>query len=761
MQTFRLLGKLPVWVLGACLSIGGGSTAFAVDEVGLFELEGNAVDGGSLGALPDDWETLCDPVAVPGGPCQNPGPGPGPNGHAEVFTGIIPDPYGESIFTGGRTDIQDIGDWGHKGGAVPDKNEITNAYAAAYTNITDTLLQDIGDLIIYFGSDRYANAGDAFMGYWFFQDEVKALPDGSFEGVHIPGDILVLANYPQSANAVPEIQVVSWDPTCNKADKNPLPGDCAASNLRLRYSDVGAGARCAPGAADQLACAISNTEGGFNDPTPSPWPYIAKTGEVNSFPYETFLSGGVNISQLLPDATGCFASFMAETRSSSSFTASLKDFVLDEFELCGIAATKMCEATLSTDGDEAVVEFDGTVTNNGAVALEVTLSDDMGDITAVCYDDGTTAGECGGGNTLPEPIGTNTDIIIAGVAYFELLGGEKVLFEGTYTEDTLVFDAEGKAYLTDEVSVTATLIDKDVVVVDDFAEATCYTTGIPGIDVNKNCNANIADNGRDLVVAISGTGSNDGQVKLVDVTLSDDKGASIDTIKVDSDIPSDGTYEVTVTNGAFDLLPGQAFMYEGSLLIEDATTTLHSDTVTASGKNVFDQAGDAITDTGNAECAGAPAPGIAVSKECDVLLEAQASPARIVLKVDFDGVVRNTGNIELTNVTVTDDIVGVVATNVTLAPNDGAEGGDDEYSYNGSYYPSVGEGQEVPTASELSTQDTVTAAGTGAFGAGTVNTDTVANGSTPAQVTAECYLCDDDGDHIPDVLDPDSGPVVP
>jgi hypothetical protein len=40
--------------------------------------------------------------------------------------------------------IRTLTKWKHKDGSVPDKDDITNAYAAAYTNDED-------EIIIYFG----------------------------------------------------------------------------------------------------------------------------------------------------------------------------------------------------------------------------------------------------------------------------------------------------------------------------------------------------------------------------------------------------------------------------------------------------------------------------------------------------------------------------------------------------------------------------------------------------------------------------------
>ena len=46
-----------------------------------------------------------------------------------------------------------------------------------------------------------------------------------------------------------------------------------------------------------------------------------------------FMEGGIDLTAL--GLEGCFASFMAETRSSPSLTAAQKDFTIGRFESCG------------------------------------------------------------------------------------------------------------------------------------------------------------------------------------------------------------------------------------------------------------------------------------------------------------------------------------------------------------------------------------------------------------------------------------------
>lgn len=86
-------------------------------------------------------------------------------------------------------------------------------------------MHEADDLIIYFGLDRFANNGDAFAGFWFLQDQVS-LNGSQFDGAHVakngadPGDLLVLVEYPQGANATPTIKVYEWDPNDDDGDGN-------------------------------------------------------------------------------------------------------------------------------------------------------------------------------------------------------------------------------------------------------------------------------------------------------------------------------------------------------------------------------------------------------------------------------------------------------------------------------------------------------------------------------------------------------------
>lgn len=437
--------------------------ALAIDDLGLFELDGDAID--NLATPGDDWDTLDS-----GGGSANP------------FTGIIPDcadsssdpAFQDEIFVGGRKDIQDVEDWGWKySSGFPDKDEITNAYAGAYI--------DDSNLIVYFGADRFANNGDAFLGFWFFQNKISTDEYGNFIGHHEVNDILVLVNYPQAADKSPEINIVQW---------NPAEAD-VAKNLKL----IASGVVCEGNGG--LACAITNDADEI-----SPWPYTPKSGTPGIFPYESFFEGGINLTELF-DSIPCFSSFMAETRSSKRFTATLKDFVIGDFEVCGISVEKECDVIrLANAGDMTdkyfVVDFNGFVTNTGVGALPAGST-----ITVVDYTADSNV-------TLPTIMLEDP-----------LMPGESVPFAGQFFTD------QNPPFNT----VTASITFPDSITTLDADEFSIECSKLdlnPGLELKKDCEVELETIEDQLVVIVYFTGSikNTGDVPL-NVTVEDDKAGIV------------------------------------------------------------------------------------------------------------------------------------------------------------------------------------------------------------------------------------------
>jgi hypothetical protein len=137
------------------------TVVLAVHDLGIFELDRNTTDQAGGG---DDWVML-----YAGG------------GSAESFTGILSDTVapGQQFQGGGSKDSNDISQWLWQPGEPLDKDDITNAYAGAYIyggpekcpvgNPPRPYCTQPGDLIIYYGLDRFANNGSAQVGFWFFK----------------------------------------------------------------------------------------------------------------------------------------------------------------------------------------------------------------------------------------------------------------------------------------------------------------------------------------------------------------------------------------------------------------------------------------------------------------------------------------------------------------------------------------------------------------------------------------------------------------
>ncbi len=454
--------------------VGSGSVFAGVDTNGLFELEGNAIEEAAPG---DDWEVLAS-----GG------------GTSSAFTGILNDAGLLSIFDGGKKDTQDIDRWSWRaggGGGFPDKNDITNSYSASYTDAN-------GDLIIYFGADRFTNEGSAELGFWFFEGNVASQPDGSFTGVHSENDILILANFGGNGT-LESIAAYQWDPS-------------QKDNLRLLSGNAG---QCGDGGGDYDVCAVSNLA-----ESESPWEYVGK-GEVGDgpFPIVTFFEGGINVSKLLgsaPGETPCFTSFMATTRSSDSLSATLKDFVDGELDVCSIDGAISC-LTGSITSDESAFEFtyDFDIVNDGAGTLY--------DVTYTVYEvngnpDGTDKVILTG--TLPSPLPGNTT---------EMVGPES--FESSMSQPTIRLEVEAAPNTGEPKTITAGF--------DIPLTSQCPPPPVnPGLTVSKQCSTSIVidqfgtpnDPSDDRVVVkvdFGGQVCNTGDIGLTNVTVVDDKAGIV------------------------------------------------------------------------------------------------------------------------------------------------------------------------------------------------------------------------------------------
>lgn len=332
--------------LSLLLACGAALAGSPVKDPNVFELDGNAHDQAPAG---DDWELIAPD-------------GTGGNAMAAVF---IPDSVtgDDKIFTGGGSkDVRDVSQWGSTTGEPPDKNDIEHAFAAAYN--------EGGDLVIYFGLDRYSTDGDSAMGFWFFKNTIGITANG-FSGVHAVGDILITSDN-VNGGAVSVINVFKW-----VGGQNPL--QLLASSTTGGGNTDAAGVFCLN---NTYACAVRNSTA---QPVPASWGGFSfkGAGSVTSFPQFSFYEGGVNISALLGTSElPCFSSFMAMTRTSASETAQLKDYALGAFPLCGISVGKAClvdadSPKINNDGESIHTKFTVPISNIGAgTVYDVAIEED-------------------------------------------------------------------------------------------------------------------------------------------------------------------------------------------------------------------------------------------------------------------------------------------------------------------------------------------------------------------------------------------------
>jgi hypothetical protein len=377
---------LPI-ILGAALALMMAGGAQAVHDAGLFELDGNAVNGAATG---DDWDNVCHQVTITDDttnaiPNQCTSASDTTAATAVSWTAELN--TNASIFTGGGSkDPEDISAWAWKdAGGLPDKDNLLHSFAARYQTAASATCPSTTATcdVLYFGSDRFDNSGDAQQGFWFFQNKitlsnVKSGGGFKFDGVHETGDLLVISDF-SNGGTTSTISVYTWDPT-------------VSGNLKLEASSAVAKCSAALGTGDSF-CGIVNEATTL---TTSPWTFLDKSGNTN-FAQGEFYEGGVNLSALgLGDE--CFSSVASESRSSTSTTATLKDFVLGQLG--------NCSATLTTQVSNAGPVTPGTaITDVATVTGTSPTNDPVGDVTFFLCSGVAAGGSCPTGGTN---LGTGT-----------------------------------------------------------------------------------------------------------------------------------------------------------------------------------------------------------------------------------------------------------------------------------------------------------------------------------------------------------------
>jgi len=355
-----------------------------VQDTGLFQLEGNTTPTSCT--LPTDWAALYTHRAD-ANPCSS-------DGFAFIADGV-----GSNDSTywsgGGSKDAYDpaLGPWMWAPNDVsPDKNDLDNAFAAAYTRAANDAVGTVEaqpeQRFLFFGADRFNTSGDAQMGFQFLQNDTCLA--GPVNGTDADGSAGCPTSTPnQAANAGKFVDPTTGAPVHHaNGDVLALVNFNNGGTLGLAgvfvwqgangsgagsYQSVltGTGADCKTITDPNRFCSTSNTGNLNNEPV---WPYTAKNQKgktVTTYTPSAFIEGGLNLSQIQGAGT-CFPSFLAETRSSAGpssglgLTAQLKDLAFGKFELCGSALT-----TTPKDGNGGAIGSGGlNIGSSGSVTAK-------------------------------------------------------------------------------------------------------------------------------------------------------------------------------------------------------------------------------------------------------------------------------------------------------------------------------------------------------------------------------------------------------
>jgi hypothetical protein len=268
---------------------------------------------------------------------------------------------------------------------VNSKIDVMNAYATSYQLPANT-----GDEFMYFALERNTNTGTADVGFWFLQDEVGCSSTGgavTFTGEHRDGDVLIVSEF-SNGGTVSTINVYRWDRNNGNADcsLNPIGPACVLNPVgvpgSLNPNSIGSGVDCRsantlPGDA---ACAAANTTAnGTGGTISTPWLTANFKDKVgHSLRTSEFFEGGINLTDLHLGGK-CFNTFIGDTRSSTSLTATLFDFAAG---VTGSCTSETVTTPSITTGQIPADPNDASISVTDTAAITVTgVSTWSGDVS--------------------------------------------------------------------------------------------------------------------------------------------------------------------------------------------------------------------------------------------------------------------------------------------------------------------------------------------------------------------------------------------
>jgi hypothetical protein len=244
------------------------------------------------------------------------------------------------------------------------------------------------------------------------------------------------------------------------------------------------------------------------------------------------------------------------------------------------------------------------------------------------------------------------------------------------------------------------------------------------MSITKNCTgAAVNADGSTVHYGFNGTLTNDGQGSLFSIAITDVPPSNV--IANSLLFTKDALPDVCVINGQNVpcLKKTHSIGYSGSYNTNSVGGKNHVDAVAGSspgGNSVTASADWPLDAQGQPLCKPTITKGLTLTKSCTASLAPNGSSIKVHIGVT--GNVCNTGNIDLTGVTVTDSVIGTILGPLSLEP-----GACQNYPISTGYDPT-----SVPNACTFTDTASATANVPASLGGGTV---------TATPVTATCVLC--------------------
>jgi hypothetical protein len=193
----------------------------------------------------------------------------------------------------------------------------------------------------------------------------------NFTGSHVDGDVLVVSAF-TNGGGVSNIDAYRWDGPNGCIDRPADPAVCDGL-------PIGSGGDCKAAPGEDNVCATTNS-GPLeeNDSITTSWLTADATiGVGHTVVPANFFEGGINLTDAFADAgagaaPSCFSTFLANTRSSQSLTATLFDFARGSLGGCNTDLST--EAGNTANGGSAASEDIGTGTaSSGTDTVTLTV----------------------------------------------------------------------------------------------------------------------------------------------------------------------------------------------------------------------------------------------------------------------------------------------------------------------------------------------------------------------------------------------------